>query len=273
MKLIESMVRVYKRDGFRWLLVRLFGKLLKQEMEIKRTKEKVWRILKKKYDRKVAHGTFKGMLLGEEVWWDPYSRINQVLGTYEAHVLKHLISFSDKGSSRFIDIGAADGYFAVGMAYSGVYDDVHAFEISEDGQRAIRQNSLSNGCSEKIQIFSEANTTSIANALADGKLASILIDIEGFEYKLLDDEMLGLLKNHFVICELHPWLIEKGYDMERSLAARALKYFNVDIIQRDDYNPNCFSELKDLTDEERLIAVGEGRHKNMSWMVLTPKPS
>ena len=29
-------------------------------------------------------------------------------------------------------------------------------------------------------------------------------------------------------------------------------------------------ELDDLSDEERLMAVGEGRGRNMQWLVLTP---
>jgi hypothetical protein len=39
---------------------------------------------------------------------------------------------------------------------------------------------------------------------------------------------------------------------------------------RESYTPNLFPEFNDLSDEERLVAVGEGRAKNMQWLVLTP---
>lgn len=51
------------------------------------------------------------------------------------------------------------------------------------------------------------------------------------------------------------------------------KRFNIKLIKRENYSPNKFSELDDLSDEERLIAVEEGRKKNMQWLVLTPLQS
>ena len=118
MQTLKKIITVIKRDGFRWFLTRIFGYLLGQEMEIRRTKIKALSILEEKYKNQVAYGLFKGMKLTSTYSWDPFSKINQILGTYEQHVQSELLNFKNKGAKCFIDIGAADGYFAVGHGVS-----------------------------------------------------------------------------------------------------------------------------------------------------------
>jgi len=69
---------------------------------------------------------------------------------------------------------------------------------------------------------------------------------------------------------LHPWLVDDGYKLQEKLFRMAEVRFKVELIKRENYSPNIFSELDDLSDEERLVALGEGREKNMNWLVLTP---
>ena len=79
------------------------------------------------------------------------------------------------------------------------------------------------------------------------------------------------MKRHYLICEMHPWMIKDGLELEKKLIKIASQNFYVDYIERNNYNPNKFKELDDLTDEQRLIALGEGRAKNMKWIFLSPK--
>lgn len=262
---------VIQRDGLKWFFVRAFGRLLGQEMEIKRTKQKALSILQLKYQNKVAYGLFKGMKLSANSSWDPFSKINQILGTYEEHVLQEILSFKERRINCFIDIGAADGYFAVGMAYSQTFDNIHAFEISCLGRETILDVARQNKCERLITVNGEANYSKIRELILQQKKAVLLIDIEGAEYNFLNLEMLDLLKSCFVICELHPWLTEKGYELQNKLLETASETFDVSVISREIYRPNDYKELDDFTDEERLIIVGEGRHKNMQWLVLKPK--
>ena len=55
------------------------------------------------------------------------------------------------------------------------------------------------------------------------------------------------------------------------LIEKSSEIFEVRVIKREYYNPNVFEEFNNFTDEERLIVVGEGRHKNMKWLILKPK--
>lgn len=271
--MIRRIIRVIKRDGVSIFLVRVLAKILRVDIGYQAAKNKVWQILEEKYGLVVAHGPFKGMKLSEDVWWSKNDRITQMLGIYEEHVLERLKVFSTQGTNRFVDIGAADGYFAIGMAYSKIYSKVAAFEIEPLAQNKIRENSIRNRCDNVVSVFGEANYSSLQNLLSEDIKTTILVDIEGAEYQLLDDKMLSLLSSCYLICELHPWLVDDGYKLQRKLIERAGQKFNVELIKRENYSPNIFSELDDLSDEERLIAVGEGRRKNMQWLVLTPLQS
>jgi hypothetical protein len=102
--------------------------------------------------------------------------------------------------------------------------------------------------------------------------------------------MLRLLRGNYIICELHAFLVKrenfvpnglelfddfydeiKGIELENNLISRASEFFDVSIVKRESYDPNRFEELDKLYDEERLVAIGESRHSNMKWMILTPK--
>jgi len=271
--MIRRIIRVIKRDGASLFLIRLLAKILRVDIGYQASKNKAWQILEKKYGHVIAYGPFKGMKLSDEVWWSNNDRITQMLSIYEEHILARLKNFSTQGASRFIDIGAADGYFAIGMAYSKIYSKVYAFEIEPKGQKKIKDNSAVNHVENIVSVFGEADYSSIQNLLRENIKTSFLIDIEGSEYQLLDEQMLSLVSSCYLICELHPWLVDDGDQLQRKLIERARKKFNVELIKRETYSPNIFSELDDLSDEERLIAVGEGRRKNMQWLVLTPLQS
>ena len=129
--MVSRIIRVCKRDGLSFLLIRLMATILRVDIGVERAKNKAWGLLKERYNYTIAYGPLKGMRLSEDVWWSPHDRITQTLGIYEEHILDKLRFFSKQGASTFIDIGAADGYFAVGMAYSKTYSKVLAFE--EDG--------------------------------------------------------------------------------------------------------------------------------------------
>ena len=274
MRALQRAKSLIEKEGFLYFVVRKIAQVLRVDLDgVQRVKNKVLKKLVERHDMRVAYGPFRGMKLNSSVWWSKNDLITQMLGVYEEHVMDKLVEFSRSGIDKFIDIGAADGYFCVGAAYGGLFKRVIAFEISLKGQEHIKENASSNQCFDKILVRGEASHSSLSDVLSDVCQSVILIDIEGEEYRFLDEKMLQLFSKHFVICELHPWLVEGGSDEEDSLISRASFYFDCAMIRREVYRPNDFDELSEFNDEERLIAVGEGREKNMNWLVLSPKVS
>ena len=260
-----------KKDGFSWTIVKIFLRILKQPNEIQRAKNKVLNKIILEHGYQVAYGIFKGMKLSKNSYWSKNDFITHILGVYEKHVLKKIIEFSNKGNNLFIDIGAADGYFAIGMAFSETFKKIYAFEIDEEGRRSLNRNIENNLCKDKVVVDIEANFETLKEIVDKNKSAVILIDIEGSEFDLLDNKLLKLLSNCYIVCELHPTLSANGFEKQKMLINNAKAFFDVSIIQRESYCPNKFSELNEFTDEERLIAFGEGRENNMNWLILEPK--
>ena len=269
--MIFRLIRVVKRDGFLLTFIRVIAHFLRVEIGMQAAKNKAWEILLKKYNYTVAHGSFKGMKLNQKVWWSKNDYITQTLGIYEEHILKKITNFAKSGASTLIDVGAADGYFAVGMAYSNIYKNVYAFEIEKEGRDRILENANANKCNDKIKVFGEADVGSISKIIKGEDKVTVMIDIEGAEYEFFSEDMFKILSGNYVICELHPWMVDGGDSLQIKLLNKASEKFNVELIKRDTYRPNMFSEFDNLSDEERLVAVGEGREKNMQWMVLSPK--
>ncbi len=194
----------------------------------------------------------------------------QILGSYEEHIIHLLKEFSGDRYSQFIDIGAADGFFAVGVVRSQIYSNSIAFEISEKGRETIKRCAKLNNVSTDVEVKGLADLESLHEAVSN-KSSVVMIDIEGGEYDLLSGEVLAVLKECCVICELHPWLIPDGDQKQEKLINACENLFETRVIRRNSYDPNKIARLNCYSDEQRLLAMGEGRHRNMNWLVLTPK--
>ena len=264
-------IKNLRKDGVVWTLARIFLKIFNEPNEIQKSKNKILNHLIQIHGYKVAYGNFKGMKLGENSFWSKNDLITHILGVYEYHILRQLVEFSKQDESVFVDIGAADGYFAVGMAYNNFFKKVYAFEIENIARENLKKNAEINSCSNKIFINKEANFNSLKNIIDTHKKAVILIDIEGGEFELLNREVINLLSKCNLIIELHPTLVSDGIVKQKKLIDSCENFFDISIVKRETYNPNQFNELNQFSDEDRLIALGEGRENNMSWLILKSK--
>lgn len=232
-------------------------------------KDKVSKHIRDLYDNRVAYGVFEGMQLSEDVWWGKHDVAAKVLGVYEASVLRQ-IAASAKTSNVFVDIGAADGYFAVGALYAGLFDRSVAFELSDRGRALLAANAANNGVSDKLEIKGAADPTELLSCLMPGDKAVVLCDIEGAEFGLFDETVLSQLagRTTAIIIETHPTFVTDGQEALRTLIARAEKHFTVKHILSDDPKLNQFSELDSFSDDERLLTFSEGRPEKGHWLLL-----
>jgi hypothetical protein len=101
--------------------------------------------------------------------------------------------------------------------------------------------------------------------------ATVLIDIEGFEYEFLTDGVLNLLANSYVIIELHPWLSKDPVGCNKSLFDMRSKYFDIDVVTTGVRDMSGFQELANFTDDDRWLCASESRAYLMDWLVLKPQ--
>jgi hypothetical protein len=198
-----------------------------------------------------------------------------LLGIYEREVLEALENASH-GRRIFIDIGAADGYYAVGGLAANMFDQATCFEISPAGQETILENARRNSVESRIRILGEFTGDSLAVLSSshnrDFSEMVILMDIEGSEFEILTEAVLTELRKSILIIEIHDWEVPSGTSID-DLLDSAEEFFQVTWLTMGDRNMSVFPELVDWPDDDRWILCSESRPKLMKWLVLTPLAS
>lgn len=219
----------------------------------------------------VKYGPFRGMQLSSKRWWGGRDLGSQCLGLYEKEILDVIETMPVGGCNTFIDIGAADGYYAIGMLLSGKARRAVCFESSEVGRSTILENWELNGRPGTLTCYAEATPSSLARLLPDELQDSlVLIDIEGAEFMVLSDEVLPLLSKFEVMIEIHNW-VDNFADQYAALLARLHKWFQITAIERAERGTFHLAELRDFTDDNRALLTSESRPCVMRFLRLRPK--
>jgi hypothetical protein len=222
--------------------------------------------------QKILYGHFSGVNLSKTSFWNSIDHPSILLGLYEREVLDVIVDLCIiNNKNLFINIGAADGYYAVGLLKKNFVDKAICYELTRDGRDSIKLNcELNHIDNSKIIIRGKACPEfhlDLPNNLTN---AIILIDIEGFEFELLSEDSLMSIKEAIIIVELHPHLISNGETEVLKLIKRAEKLYNVGFIRPGFRNPHEFRELDSFSDNDKWLLCSEGRAIRMNWMVLSP---
>ena len=136
----------------------------------------------------VRYGPFKGMRLPATSSWSRSDMCPKLLGTYEAEVVETLAPLLADGKT-LADIGAADGYFAVGFLHAGLCERAIAFELNPEGRSRIGEMTSANGVADRLTIFGAADSTFpdvLRGTGLDIRDCVVLIDVEGAEFSILE---------------------------------------------------------------------------------------
>lgn len=223
------------------------------------------------YQWQVAYGPFAGMKISPASWWGQTDLASKILGFYEAEVLEALCRVDQAKRRHFIDLGAADGYYAIGSVISGLFQDAFAFEMSERGQAVIRANAQINGVGEAVHVFGYADA-SFDRLIPGVNLAQavMLVDIEGGEFDLLTEALLRKLQETVLIIELHEFMVENGAAKLAALTDRLQKTHSLAWLKTGARNPAAFEALAQLNDTDRWLVCSEGRMQLQQWVVCHP---
>jgi len=219
----------------------------------------------------VRYGLFKGMKLSPNYYWSCAERASMLLGLYEQEVQKSLTDVSRKYTT-FINLGAGDGYYAVGVLVSGCFERSYCFEMSEKGRSVIRETAELNGVCDRLSIHGIADRRFV-DAIGSDHLSKsvLLIDIEGGEFDLLDEEMLGSLKESIIFVELHEFIFEDASAKLGTFLKAARQFFAVSELTTSARDLSVFPELRQLADHDRWLICSENRPRLMTWVRLDPK--
>jgi len=228
--------------------------------------------LAQQFNYTVRYGPFAGMSLNRESWWSAADRGAMMLGIYEQEVLEALDSLSP-GRDVLIDVGAADGYYAIGSLKAGWVSHAYCFEMSEAGREVILANAKANGVADQVTVLGEADINFLTELVdshgVELSRSIIIVDIEGSEFGLLTQENLDLLRDSCVIVELHEFDEESRANGDR-LINSVSPNFKTSILTTGGRDLSRFPELDQWPDDDRWMLCSESRAYRMRWLVMEP---
>jgi hypothetical protein len=222
--------------------------------------------------RRVRSGPFVGMRYVDASVGSCF--IPKLLGTYERELARKIGSICRRQPKLVIDIGAAEGYYAIGLALRIAQAQVVAFELDEAGQTALRAMAQLNGVADRLTVRGRCEPADLAASLAGHSGAVVICDVEGYEEALLDPAEVAGLRDAIVLVETHEF-VRRGITNE--LRRRFAASHRIELIWQE---PRSRAEFPWRTLGTMLLpasyldwAVSEWRPERMSWLWMTPRSS
>jgi hypothetical protein len=149
----------------------------------------------------VSAGPFVGLRYPADRLADVDTPVGKLTGVYEEEIHQPFEAAIARGVTTFLDVGCADGYYAVGMPYRSPGLITHAFDLSADARELCRRVARINDLEDRVNVGKRFSARSLDNLNTDGAL--MLCDIEGGEVRLFDRELVRRLTNTTVVIEVH----------------------------------------------------------------------
>ena len=196
--------------------------------------------------------------------------IAKLLGCYEQPLQPYIEQAIQKQYATILNIGCAEGYYAVGMAKRMPNTQVLAHDLNPKAQEISAALAQKNSVSERVTIGTLFTPDDFAAHA--GHEVLLMCDIEGAERELLNPEIAPALKGMDIIVESHECLIP---GITQLLIDRFKDTHQITLVQDDGQRqlvspPQWFINLAHL---DQLLATWEWRSGPTPWLVMKPKPA
>ena len=194
--------------------------------------------------------------------------IAKLLGCYEQPLQPYVEQAIQRQYATILNIGCAEGYYAVGMARRMPNTRVLAHDLNPKAQEVCTALAHKNGVSDRVSIgglFTPEDFAAYA-----GQNVLLMCDIEGAERELLDPALAPALMGMDIIVESHECLIA---GITQLLIDRFKATHQITLVQDDGQRqlltpPGWFLNLAHL---DQLLATWEWRSGPTPWLVMKPK--
>jgi hypothetical protein len=210
----------------------------------------------------VQAGPFAGMRLTEESSWGE-DILPMLLGTYEAELHCAISELLLAGHSLVINIGCAEGFYAIGFARSLPQARVVAFETKPRGQEICRKTAALNEIEQRVTVLGPCTTEILNTFLRADASALVFSDCEGAELELLSPAEVPGLVNADLIVECHDFI---HTHLTELLIKRFEASHTVRCIYENGKLIDDFPQLGDMSSFDRAVATCEFRPPRMNWL-------
>ncbi len=233
-----------------------------------RAKRAEWRRVFERLGRPgtVIAGPFQGMKHLPSP--TPGNYLPKLLGVYEmelAPVTERLLSMD---LDVAINVGAAEGYYSVGLAWRNPKLRVVSFETKKPIRHLLNRLAALNGVGGRVEARGNCDPAELRKALDGPKKPLVFCDCEGYEDVLLRPSEIPALKHAVILVETHdPFCLGvSGRIRERFGPTHTIE----DIRGR----PRVASDLPAgvaLTGDDAMLAMEEDRPFQPLWFLMIPK--
>ncbi len=147
----------------------------------------------------VQGGPFQGMAFADRSVEGCH--VPKLLGCYESELHPHILAAAERGYDAVINIGASEGYYAIGLARLMPNAQIYAYDTNTAAHAVCRELAVRNNVSHRVTIGSIFEGDDFER-FADQRTL-VFCDIEGGEAELLDPQRYPALRSMDIIVELH----------------------------------------------------------------------
>ncbi len=207
----------------------------------------------------VQSGPFRGM--DYAVTATEGGHAPRLLGCYEASLAPVIEAIIDSKPALLIDVGCAEGYYAVGMSLRMPDSTIWARDDNPKAQAVCATLAAANGVADRVRIGGLLTHADLA--VCAEQPTAIICDIEGAEEQLLDPVAAAGLQHADILVEVHegmrPGLVDR-------LIARFAASHRITQIDRHIDSASLPDWMHELSDLDRLIALWEWRSSPTPWL-------
>ena len=191
--------------------------------------------------------------------------IAKLLGCYEQPLQPYIEQAIQADYPTILNIGCAEGYYAVGMARRMLATRVLAFDLNPNAQQVCTELAARNNISERVTVGALFKPEDFATYA--GERVLVLCDIEGAERDLLDPAQAPALAGMDLIVESHECLVP---GITKLLMERFAPTHDITVVEDNGQRqlPNAPAWFNNLAHLDQLLAVWEWRSGPTPWLVM-----
>ncbi len=188
----------------------------------------------------------------------------KLLGCYEQELHEVLRSLPEQEYQSVVNIGCAEGYYAVGLARLLPEATIWAYDIDPSARKTCAALAEENRVPDRVRI-GERFSHGDFEQFGDQKTL-VVCDVEGGEVELMDPNAAPALCGMDILIELHDCF-------DPTISGRVLERFesshDIQIVQPGARNLGEFPELDSLEHLDQLLALWEWRTGPTPWAYMT----
>jgi hypothetical protein len=211
-------------------------------------------------------GPFAGMRYLSRATGSAY--LPKIVGTYELEIMPALNDAMARDPDVIVDVGSAEGYYAVGLALRLPGTRIIAYDIHKPARYLLRALARKNQVLDRIEIRRACTPAALEADLAGASRPLVIFDCEGYEDDLLKPPPGSNLARARVLVELHE-MFRPG--VGGRLRERFAPTHEITEMRSCSRSPSDLPAGHGLSGEDVQESMNERRAAPMQWLYLRPR--